>query len=270
MTNPFQRILKAEFNKEQHHQKETLDSEWKKKNSATKDSAHVESTFTTQSHACINLSTSEKIDELIRKLNEIHTQLDETIRRRAERISVETESVLAQIINETQEEQQRLLQYAKTRQKKQEETYRQRLQAFIAQLDAERVEEIARLQTELEDSREHILRDSQMKIMSVNDQANIAKSRIVHDEQQNASMKIDKINVQLENLRKDRTFQHFGTESSSRTSVAASSHVGEKAVGQQCHFEFVQDVPNETPPNDPATRPTYTTTTITTLQTTTR
>lgn len=265
LTNPFQRILKAEFDREQHHQKETLETKWSKKNTVNRNSAHVESTFTTQSHSCINLSTSEKVDDLIKKLTQIHTQLDETIRRRTEQISVETESVLAQIINESQEEQQRLLQYARKRQAKQDEEYQKRLQEFIAELDATKATEIAHLQAELEESREQILRISQEKIKSVNEQANIAKSKIVRDEQQNASIKIDNINAQLQNFTTDRSFQQFGTESVTRTSIALKSNVGEKALGQNCKFDFVEDVSTENPSTDPSARANYTATTYATL-----
>ena len=218
---------------------------WAKKSSSDFGSAHVESNLKTETHSCINLSTSERIDELIKNLNRIHTQLDETIRRRTQQISVETESVLAHIINETQDEQQRLLLFAKQRQMLQNEHYREQLQAYIAKLDEIRAKEIGRLQDELQTCREQILQISQAKIMSVNEQANIAKSKVVKDEQQQASMKIEAINVQLQHLTTDRTFQQLGTESTSRTSVTASNRVGSKAPGQTCSFDFVQEIPNE-------------------------
>ena len=239
-------MLKAEFDKAEHHQKETIEMNWMKKSSSDFGTAHVESSLNTQTHSCINLSTSERIDELIKNLNRIHTELDETIRRRTQQISVETESVLAHIINETQEEQQRLLGFAKERQTNQNEHYREQLQAYIAKLDEIRAKEIARLQEELQDCREQILQVSQVKIKSVNEQANIAKSKVVKEEQQQASMKIEAINVQLQHLTTDRTFQQLGTESTSRTSITASSHVGAKASGQKCSFEFLQEIPTET------------------------
>ena len=180
---------------------------------------------------------------MIKDLTRIHTQLDETIRHRTEQISIETESVLAQIINETQQEQQRLLQYAKERQAKQEEKYRDQLQSYISKLDDIKVREMAQLQDELQQGREQILQVSQMKIMSVNEQANIAKSKVVKDEQQQASLKINSINLQLQNLTKDKTFQQLGTESKTRTSLMASSHVGSKLPGQNCSFDYLEDMP---------------------------
>jgi hypothetical protein len=215
---------------------------WTKKSSTNVDSTHVESTLNTQTHSCINLSTSEKIDNLIKTLNRIHTQLDDTIKRRTQQISTETESVLAHIINETQQEQQRLLFYAKEQQTKQDEHYREQLQKYISQLDEMKAKELTELQEELQDSREQIMQVSHMKITKVNEQANIIKSKIVKDEQQLASMKIDAINLQLQDLSTDDAFQQLGSEIITKTNVITNTNVGTKAAGQSCSFEFVQDV----------------------------
>ena len=222
-----------------------MNTNWTKKSTTNIDSTQVESILNTQTHSCINLSTSEKIDELVRNLNRIHTQLDETIQRRTQKISAETESVLAHIINETQQDQQRLLYYAKEQQTKQEEHYRELLQKYISQLDEMKAKELSQLQEELQDCREQIMQVSKTKIMTVNEQANITKSKVVRDEQQQATMKIDAINLQLQNLPNDETFQQLGTELITKTNVITNVNVGTKAAGQNCSFDFVQDVPKE-------------------------
>jgi hypothetical protein len=238
-----------------------MNTKWTKKTSTNLDSTHIESTVNNQTHSCINLSTSEKIDELIRNLNHIHTQLDESIRRRTHQISTETESVLAHIINETQQEQQRLLFYAKEQQTKQDEHYRERLQIYLIQLDEMKAKQLAQLQEELEDSREQIMQVSHMKIKTVNEQANIIKTKIVKEEHQQASMQIDAVNAQLQNLPADKTFQQLGTEIMSKTNVITNSNVGTKAAGQNCSFELLQDVSTEDTKTDEHPRQVYTKTT---------
>lgn len=233
--------MKAEFSKDEHHQNDLIENKWTENNKTEQDSAHVESSLTSEMHSCLNLSTSEKIDELITDLAQIHSQLDDTIRRRTQQISVETESVLAQIINETQQEQQRLLKYAKERQNQQENRYRNQLKVYISKLDDMKVKDLSQMQEELNQCREQILKVSQMKIMLVNEQANVAKSRVMKEEQQQASMKLNSINLQLKNLSKDKNFQQLGAESKSRTSLLVSSHVGTKLPDQRCQHDFTGD-----------------------------
>lgn len=235
-----------------------MNTKWTKKSSTNFDSTHIESILNTQTHSCINLSTSEKIDELIKSLNRIHTQLDDSIKRRTQQISAETESVLAHIINETQQEQQRLLYYAKEQQTKQDEHYRDLLQKYISQLDEMKAKDLTQLQEELQNCREQIMQVSQMKIMTVNEQANIIKSKIVKEEQQQASMKIDVVNVQLQNLSTDETFQQLGSEIMTKTNVITNANVGRKAAGQNCSFEFVQDVSMDDSNIDERSRQVYT------------
>ena len=222
-----------------------MDSKWTKKSSVNLDTTHVESTLDTQTHSCINLSTSERVDDLIKNLNRIHTQLDDNIKRRTQQISNETESVLAQIINETQDEQQRLLFYAKEQQVKQDEHYRELLQGYISQIDEMKAKDLAELQEELQEFREQIIRVSQTKIMTVNEQANIIKSKIVSEERQQASLKIEAINAQLQTLPDDETFQQFGSELMTKINVTTSTNVGTKASGQKCTFEFIRETPTK-------------------------
>jgi len=226
----------------------------------------VESTFNTQTHSCINLSTSEKIEDLIKSLNHIHTQLDDTIKLRTQQISAETESVLAHIINETQQEQKRLLVYAKEQQTKKDERYREQLQKYISQLDEMKAKELTELQEELQHSREEIMQVSQIKIMTVNEQANIMKSKIVKDQQQLASMEMDAVNLQLQELITDDTYQQLGSEIMTKTNVITNANVGTKAAGQSCSFEFVQDVSVEDSNIDRHSPQGYTTTTYTNIK----
>jgi hypothetical protein len=182
----------------------------------------------TETHASINLSSSEKIDELIHDLNHIHTQLDDIIKQRTNQISAETESVLSQILNETQQKQQRLLNYAKKQQSKQDEHYRKLLQDYITQLDHIKANDLTDLQNQLQIYREQILEESQRKIMTINQQANSIKAKILHDEQRQAGDKIDLIIGQLQQISHDDKLQHLSSEFITRTNIITNANFGSK------------------------------------------
>ncbi|CAF1629693.1 unnamed protein product [Adineta ricciae] len=232
LSSIFPQSLKSRSNKIEHHQKETIITDWSKANSTNVDSTHIESTINSQTQSSIHISTSNKIDELINNLNHIHNQQDEGIKRRTQQISAETEYVLMHIINETQQEQQRLLQYAKEQQIKQDEHYRQLLQTYISQLDEMKAKDLAQLQEELDDCREQIMQASQLKIMSVNEQANMIKSKIVREEQQQATMEIDTVNMQLQNLITDSNFQNLDSEIVTKTNVIVNANTRTKPTDQ--------------------------------------
>lgn len=237
LSSIFQQSLKSGPKKFEHHQKETYTNRWDKNGSTTNDSAHVASRIDTQTHSCINLSSSDKIDELINNLNQLHKQLDDKIKDRTNQISKETESVLSHIMDETQQKQQRLLSYAKDQQLKQDENYQKLLQEYISQLDEMKAKELADLQKQLQYYREQILDESQLKIMAVNGQANIIKGKILEEEQYQASTKIDSIISEIRKLATDEKVQHLGSEIKTETNIITNASVGTKASGQECVFD---------------------------------
>jgi hypothetical protein len=214
-----------------------LNNKWSKKNSTTFESARIESTLDTQTHACINLSSSDHIDELIKNLNRIHTELDEITKRRTEQISTETEFLLSHILFETQQKQQSLLQYAKKRQIQEDERYGQLLEEYISQLDESKAKDLSQIHKELQTYRERIMEESQLKIVRVNEQANSVKTKISREEQQQAAEKIDSIIDQLQKISADEKHQHLGSEILTKTNVTTNANVGTKASGQSCNFE---------------------------------
>jgi uncharacterized protein YoaH (UPF0181 family) len=219
------------------------------------DSAHVESTIDTQTNSSIHLSSSGKIDELIKNLNDIHTKLDEIIKQRTELISNETESVLSHILQETQQKQQRLLNYAKQQQIKQDENYQKLLQEYISQLDQMKAQELSELQKELQIYRDQILEESQLKIMTVNEQANNMKAKILKDEQQKATEKIDSIMAQIQKMSTDDKLQHLGSEIITRTNVLTNANVGTKAPVQHSTFDSEQNISTQNENSAKSQRP---------------
>ncbi|CAF4134677.1 unnamed protein product, partial [Rotaria sp. Silwood2] len=70
---------------------------------------------------------------------------NEIIQRRLEGVSKAAERILGLIINETTEDQNRLLEYAQEIQMRHEELYREWLQKYIIELDRWRSSELAKL-----------------------------------------------------------------------------------------------------------------------------
>ena len=240
-----QNSIQIDRGKIEHHQKEILNNKRTGKTTAQSDSARVESTIDTETHSCVNFSSSKKIDELIAMLNNIHTELDQIIKHRTGQISNETETILLHIQNETQMKQQRLLTYAKDQQSKNDERYRKLLEEYLEELDRIKAQDLAELQKQLEAHREGIFEESQLKILTVNDQANSAKAKILQNEQDKATRKIDSTMTQLNQLFADEKVQHLGNESITRTQIISHANVGTKAAGQHCTFDINQIDPSE-------------------------
>ncbi|UJR23907.1 hypothetical protein I4U23_026879 [Adineta vaga] len=230
LSSTFQSKSKSSSTKLEHHQNETLNKTSSKKSAITFDSARVESTIDSETHSSINLSSSDKITELISNLNQIHNQLDDITKRRTSRISTETENVLFHILNETQEKQQRLLTYAKERQSEQNEIYQNLLQNYITQLDEMKAKELADLQKQLENYREEILEESHLKIMTVNDQANVIKTKILHEEQQQASTRMGSLVSQIQKLSTEDKVHQLGSEIKTATNIITNATVGTKSI----------------------------------------
>lgn len=242
-----QKSIRIDRGKIEHHQKETSNNKRTGKTTAQSDSARIDSTIDTETHSCINLSSSEKIDDLMTSLNTIHTDLDQIIKQRTGQISNETESILLHIQNETQKKQQRLLTYAKDQQAKNDEHYRKSLEEYLAGLDRIKAQDLAKLQKLLESHRESIFEESRLKIATVNNQANTAKAKILRDEQDKATGKIDSIMTLINQLFADEKVQHLGSESTTRTQIISQANVGTKATGQHCTFDVNQIDPPDQP-----------------------
>src|SRR5205085_8259769 len=82
---------------------------------------------------------------------------------------------------------------------------------------------------------------SQLKIITVNEQANITKAKILQEEQQQANEKIDSIISQIQQISTDGKLQYLGSELITKTNIITNTNVGTKAPGQGCQFNFEQN-----------------------------
>jgi len=104
-----------------------------------------------------------------------------------------------------------------------------------------KAKDLLNLQNQLQNYRDQILEESQLKLMTVNEQANRIKTKIVKDEQQQTEEKIDLIIAQIQKISTDAKFQHLGSELITKTNITTNSNVGTKASGQACIFDFEQN-----------------------------
>ena len=170
------------------------------------------------------------------QLNRAHADLDDIVKHRLEFITVETDRTLRRLVVDTQQEQQRLLQYAKLRQARQDELYREWLQMYIVELDQWKSRELARLQEALRRYQTQISKLSQITITTVNEQAKLTKARIVQDEQANTELIIADLVAEMQSFSTNHSLQHLGSETRTNINLTIQANVGTKAPGQGCKF----------------------------------
>ncbi|CAF3237605.1 unnamed protein product [Rotaria sp. Silwood2] len=223
------------------HQKETSTNQWKIENSSIHDSAHVQSSLRTQSHACINLSTTQEINALLIRLSEVHSQLDLNIEERGKVISEQSKLIIDVIINDTRDMQQSLLTFAKKRQTVQDELYNEWLQMYVVELDQWKSARLAELQEELQTYQKKIMIQSQQLITEVNREMHQLRDELLKIEQVNASTTIQEI---IERIQTMSTHQ-LGTETVTKINLIIHGNVGTKVAGQTSTFDFDQNDTND-------------------------
>lgn len=163
---------------------------------------------------------------MILNLKQTQIDFDEAVKRRIGQITNETESILAQIVEETQTSQQELLIQAKEQQTIEEEQYRMLLEDFIQKLDERRAKQLAIIQEQLQQQRLAIFNESEIKIRALNEQANSIKSNIMSQEEQKATEKIDAIVNEINTITTESAFEHIGAQVKTNVNLAVIEVVG--------------------------------------------
>ncbi len=227
---------------ENFHQKETSSIQSKEQYTSIYDSAHVQSSLLTQSHACVNLSTTEEIDRLFGSLSEVQAEVDLHVEEQQKLISKVAKEIIELITSDAREIQQNLLGFGKEKQMKQDEIYRQWLQLYIIELDKWKSARLADLQNKMETHQKQIMAYSQQWIMRVNTDANTLKDSIMKAAQQEASSRMQQLIGQIQAM----SIHHLGTETMTKINLIIHGNVGNKMPGQGCTFDFEQcDKPDE-------------------------
>ncbi len=223
-------------------QKETSSTQSKELYSSIDDSAHVQSSLRSQSHACINLSTTKEIDRLFASLSGVQAEFDRHVEEQLILISKVAKEIIELITSDAREIQQNLLGFGKEKQMKQDELYRQWLQLYIIELNKWKSTRLADLQNKMETHQKKIMAYSQQWIMQVNTDANALKDNIIKAAQQEASSRMQQLIEQIQAM----SIHHLGTETMTKINLIIHGNVGNKMPGQGSTFDFEQfDKPYE-------------------------
>ena len=233
LTSTFEQLIRTAPKAVEHEQKEIRKSENITKQSSSYQTASVQSTVKSEVQSIHKLTTPDKLDILILNLKQTQTDFDDAVKRRIGQITNETESILAQIVEETQTSQQELLNEAKKQQTIEDDKYRALLEEFIQKLDEKRAKQLASFQEDLQQQRLQIFNQSEIKIRALNDQANSIKSNIMTQEEKKAAEKISAIVDEINTISTESAFQNVGAQITTNINVDVIQTVGSSTQVQQ-------------------------------------
>jgi hypothetical protein len=221
-----------------HNQKETSREGWKKiTDSKSVDSAQIQSQLSTRFHGCFNLSASDNIGVVMDGLKKTYQDLDDRLKTRLAKISLEAEQKIMLIVQETKEDQKRLLAYDKQYQLRQDQLYQEWLQKYVVELNTWRSAELAKLQKILVVYQQEIINISRKKLDRVNEDANRLKTQILDEEKEATERKTNKLTDQMYDITRDDT-NFLGSESKTELNLRIQANVGSIAPGQGCTDGF--------------------------------
>lgn len=233
LSSTFEQLIRTGSVKIEHEQKETKTNKTTTTHQSKSESAQVDSTLISEIESIHSLSTSDKIDTLIINLKQTQLDFDESVKRRIGQITTETESILSQIVEETQLSQQQLLINAKEQQTIQDEQYRILLEDFIQKLDEKRAKQLAFIQEQLQEQRLDIFNQSQLKIRALNEQANSVKTQIMSQEERKAAQTIDTIINEINSISTESAIQNIATEIKTNINLTVIETVGSATIHDQ-------------------------------------
>ncbi|CAF3476490.1 unnamed protein product [Rotaria socialis] len=171
-------------------------------------------------------------------LKQTHTNFDQTVQQRIQQITLQTESILAQIVQETQQNQQNLLIEAKEQQTVEDEQYRILLEEFIIKLDEKKAKQLALIQEKLKQQRLEIFNESQLKIRTVSEQAALMKNQIMFEEEKKTSENIDLIVNEIKSISSDSAIQQLGTQIKTQINLTLYEKVGSNKSQSEVNFNL--------------------------------
>ena len=209
----------------------------KKIDSATVDSAHVQSQLSSSFHACFNISIPGDTIALINSLKKNQSQLDTSLRARLTKLSTAAENELRDIIDDTRRRQQDVLAYDKSCQLQQNELYQEWLQKYIVVLNRWRSEELDNLQSELSKYQQKITQKFTQRIEALNNRVNQCRHSIWSTEQQNAIDRTNHLTAEMIDITTTNS-QFLGSQAKVEFNLRIQANAGRIASGQSCTKKF--------------------------------
>ncbi|CAF2165137.1 unnamed protein product [Rotaria magnacalcarata] len=176
------------------------------------DLVHVQMTMKAKMNLQTGIFTGVETVRLLDKLNVAHVLFDESIQQRLEQVSKEAERVLGLIIEDLEDEQDRLLDYTQEIQLGYERQYREWLQKYIIELDQWKSIELSRLHEKLQKYEIDMKYVFQEKLELLNWEVETAKSRILREEQEKGSKETKSIISNIEEISRQNKMQNMAME----------------------------------------------------------
>ncbi|CAF1943154.1 unnamed protein product [Rotaria magnacalcarata] len=176
------------------------------------DLVHVQMTMKAKMNLQTGIFTGVETVRLLDTLNVAHVLFDESIQQRLEQVSKEAERVLGLIIEDLEDEQDRLLDYTQEIQLGYERQYREWLQKYIIELDQWKSIELSRLHEKLQKYEIDMNYVFQEKLELLNWEVETAKSRILREEQEKGSKETKSIISNIEEISRQNKMQNIAME----------------------------------------------------------
>jgi hypothetical protein len=173
--------------------------------SAVSDDVQVKSVISTETHANSTINTKMNINNLLSQLNTTHAQVDQYSRARAAAINEQAQKSIANVLANTQRQQEELLVDATRRHLIIENEYKLQLQKAVEALDAVKAKTLADLERDLQVQQQAILAEAKREIDVINDQTNAAKLHALVEAQEQANKDISHLADQVSILGQKET-----------------------------------------------------------------
>jgi len=187
----------------------------------------------TTTNSWAGITPSVEMRNVLARLNVAHIESNEIVQQRFQGVSKEAERVLGIIIDETAEEQNRLLQYAQEIQGRIQALHREWLEKYVVELDRWQSIELTKLHEKLENSKGSINEVFQKKLAIVNKQVEDAKSQIFREEQEKQTKEANEIVSDVTKTSQQNKMQHIGTETNTNILFNIRANAGNKEINRQ-------------------------------------
>ncbi|CAF3720626.1 unnamed protein product [Rotaria socialis] len=196
------------------------------------DLVRVQMTMKAKMNLQTGISTGVETVRLLDKLNVAHVLFNESIQQRLEQVSKEAERVLGLIIEDFEDEQDRLLDYTQEIQSGYERQYREWLQKYIIELDQWKSIELSRIHEKLQKYERDMNYVFQEKLELLNREVETAKSRILREEQEKGSKETKSIISNIEEISRQKKMQNIEMEEDTDIHLKLQANTRNKVMGE--------------------------------------
>jgi len=158
--------------------------------SAVADDVHIKSVISSETQANATTNNKLNINNLLSQLSTTHAQVDQYSRACTAAINEQVQKSVANVLANTQRQQEELLLDANRRHLIIDNEYKLQLQKAVEALDGVKAKTLADLERDLQAKQQAIMAEAKREIDLLNDQANAAKLHALVEAQEQASKDI--------------------------------------------------------------------------------